>query len=247
MQKRSSESSKYIALVAEDHKYNMILMASLLEKKSVTVIQARNGKAAVEQYLANKVDIIFMDIHMPVMDGIEAIKKIRTLEKGQNHVPIVVLTADVFIRENTGLDTTLIDEILLKPIVSQDLWRAFEKLAIKNSLSEKSCEAKSMPQAKSPQTVISKHSHKLPDVLKEKFIKEVHLLYGLVEEQYRLGNSDKLQELLHKLAGMSGCFDATEMTGICNELLSAIKNEDLVAIDLAFQKLTQYNAELPTH
>lgn len=240
MEKTSSESSGLIALVAEDHKYNMMLLTSLLEKKSITVIQASNGKVAVEQFLTNNIDIIFMDIHMPVMDGIEAIKKIRSLEKGLNHVPIVVLTADVFIEENEGLDTTLIDDILLKPIAIQHLWSAFEKLAIKTPECEESYEVKLRLQEKTPKTAIFKHSHKLPDGLKEKFIKEVDLLYGLVAEQYHRGNSDKLQELLHKLAGMSGYFEEPEMTCICNEFLSAIKNQDLVAIELTFQKLTQY-------
>ena len=77
-------------LVVDDEKDFLYTMGYWLKSKGYNVITAENGKEAVDQVKNNPVDIIFLDLHMPVMDGVEALKKIRGFNK---NVPVVIITA----------------------------------------------------------------------------------------------------------------------------------------------------------
>ncbi|NJL60487.1 MAG: PAS domain S-box protein, partial [Desulfobacteraceae bacterium] len=84
-------------LVAEDNPINMLVIRTYLAKMGFRIIEAVNGKEAVRKYTENKPDLIFMDIHMPEMNGFEATRKIRTADSADNrHTPIIALTADAF-------------------------------------------------------------------------------------------------------------------------------------------------------
>ena len=88
-------------LVTEDNDINWEIISALLEMHGVECDHAQNGKAALELMSdvanENKWDLIFMDIQMPVMNGIEATKAIRKLDRDYpRNIPIVAMTADAF-------------------------------------------------------------------------------------------------------------------------------------------------------
>jgi CheY-like chemotaxis protein len=80
-------------LVVDDQATNRAILTWLLEDEGHTVIEAENGLIAVELYEKNPIDIVLMDVMMPVMDGLEATKKIKALQTGGNYVPVIFLTA----------------------------------------------------------------------------------------------------------------------------------------------------------
>ncbi|MGB1201568.1 MAG: response regulator [Cognaticolwellia aestuarii] len=80
-------------LVAEDNKVNQIIVSKMLKAHNANVIFTDNGKECVEYFKANPVDLIFMDIQMPEMDGMQATKAIRSTQNGQS-VPIIAMTAN---------------------------------------------------------------------------------------------------------------------------------------------------------
>ncbi|HEV3326009.1 MAG TPA: response regulator, partial [Puia sp.] len=80
-------------LVAEDEPVNMLLISEVLSKMGFTVIQAGNGKEALELLEKHQPTIIFMDVNMPEMDGLEATQIIRAQSNTQNNIPIIALTA----------------------------------------------------------------------------------------------------------------------------------------------------------
>jgi signal transduction histidine kinase/CheY-like chemotaxis protein len=82
-------------LVAEDEPMNMLLISEVLKKMGFKVLQAGNGREAIDLLNKHHPQIIFMDINMPEMDGIEATKAIRSSSWSQNNIPIIALTADV--------------------------------------------------------------------------------------------------------------------------------------------------------
>jgi len=87
---------KIKALVADDNMINRKLVKIILEKIGVSVTLVSDGKEAVKKYKDDYFDIIFMDIQMPIMDGVEATHNILKFEKENNlpHVPIIALTAN---------------------------------------------------------------------------------------------------------------------------------------------------------
>jgi len=108
-----------VILIAEDVAMNMILAKALVHKILPTsnILEANNGKEAVQFYQQCQPDIILMDIQMPEMDGIEATLKIRELEKNtKNHTPIFALTAGILKEEKEKCIQAGIDDFLAKPI-----------------------------------------------------------------------------------------------------------------------------------
>ncbi len=79
-------------LIVDDTENNREVLRGFLEDFPFTVLEARDGKEALEHLSNKKVDLVFMDIRMPVMDGIETVERIRTHAEW-SHIPIVALTA----------------------------------------------------------------------------------------------------------------------------------------------------------
>lgn len=113
-------------LVAEDVDSNFLLMNTVLGKK-YKLIRARDGREAVDMYKENHPDLIFMDIKMPYMDGLEAVRLIRGYSKD---IPIIALTAFAFESDRERAIEAGCNDYLTKP-VSQE---AIEKILDKYSL-----------------------------------------------------------------------------------------------------------------
>ena len=101
-------------LIAEDNDSNFILMTYIL-KKSYEYERAKNGQEAVEMVEKSKFDIVLMDIKMPVMDGLEATKKIK---EAHPEIPVIALTANAFDSDRQLAFDAGCDEFLSKPISS---------------------------------------------------------------------------------------------------------------------------------
>ncbi|MCF8713443.1 response regulator [Joostella atrarenae] len=112
-------------LIAEDNPVNKLLARTLMQRilPKSTVIEADNGKEAVALFTENKVDLIFMDIQMPIMSGFEATKEIRAIEKGKSRVPIIALTARSMKGEKDRCIKHGMDEYVLKPVVFNTIKR----------------------------------------------------------------------------------------------------------------------------
>jgi CheY-like chemotaxis protein len=104
--------SGFNVLLAEDIEINQEIAVAVLEGMGIDVDVAENGAAAVEAYRDKPYDLIFMDIRMPVMDGLQAAKEIRMMESESGtgaHIPIIAMTANVMqedqrISEEAGMD-----------------------------------------------------------------------------------------------------------------------------------------------
>lgn len=106
-------------LVVEDHPVNQKLMAALLQKTGCNVTFCENGQLAVETVAGlqpQTFDLIFMDIHMPVMDGLTATRLIRQSFPDMRSLPIIALTADVMNAAETQALAAGVNEFVPKPI-----------------------------------------------------------------------------------------------------------------------------------
>jgi CheY-like chemotaxis protein len=81
-----------VILIAEDHEDSRDALRTLLDAFGFRVVEAGNGREAVERALAEHPDVILMDMMMPYVDGFQATREIRAAE-GMRHVPILAITA----------------------------------------------------------------------------------------------------------------------------------------------------------
>jgi DNA-binding response OmpR family regulator len=85
-------AAKRTVLVVEDDRLTRQMMRGLLEKQGLDVVEAADGREAVERFRQSPADLILLDASMPRLDGFSACKQIRRLESGTN-VPILMVTS----------------------------------------------------------------------------------------------------------------------------------------------------------
>ena len=109
----------FTILVAEDNPVNKFLAKTIIRKAlpNANILEAENGFEAVEMYKNAPIDLILMDIQMPVMSGFEATQKIRSLERKDSHVPIVALTARTLKGEQERCTEFGMDDYITKPVI----------------------------------------------------------------------------------------------------------------------------------
>ena len=121
-QEKSKNKYSGKVLVAEDNTNNQLLIRIILEKFGLEVQIVENGKLALEKIKEEVFDLIFLDINMPIMDGIEAIQHIRIYENEINrHTPTVALTANSIKGDREKYLEEGMDNYLSKPINTDEL------------------------------------------------------------------------------------------------------------------------------
>ena len=119
-------------LLAEDNEINMEILDELLTAHGARILQAWNGREAVDRFLETdpfQVDAILMDMQMPVMDGCQAARAIRALPRPDaGRVPIVAVTANAFAEDVAATTQAGMNGHISKPIDFAALCRLLEKL-----------------------------------------------------------------------------------------------------------------------
>jgi hypothetical protein len=116
-------------LVAEDHPVNRQYMAALLETLGHEAHFSVNGEEAVQALQQRRYDVVLMDLHMPVLDGVQATRAIRALpDTALATVPIVALTADAFAETRERCLLAGMNDFLSKPVSPQKLAATLRRL-----------------------------------------------------------------------------------------------------------------------
>jgi PAS domain S-box-containing protein len=120
-------------LLAEDNPVNQKLAVALLSKLGHRVSVANDGAEAIARFSAGGIDVILMDMMMPVVDGMTAIQRIRALEAGAGHVPIIALTAHAMQGDRERFLAGGADGYISKPIrfdeLRQEITRAVSAMS----------------------------------------------------------------------------------------------------------------------
>lgn len=116
-------------LLVDDNAVNRMVVRAFLKDSGVRIVEASNGREAVD-YLRDvgDADLVLLDMHMPVMDGPEAIDRIRSLDGTARHVPIVVLTADAMEGDRERYLQLSVQSYVAKPVVRAELWAEMQRL-----------------------------------------------------------------------------------------------------------------------
>lgn len=113
-----------IILVAEDNEINAMVFSSFLEEWGVETTIVSNGADAVDRAREKRFDAILMDIHMPELNGSEAIRRIRQFDAG---IPVIALTASTREEDVRGAMASGANDFLLKPVSSGNLFQLLSK------------------------------------------------------------------------------------------------------------------------
>ena len=116
-----SVSPSVNVLIAEDNKINMLLAKTLIKQilPNAIIFEAVDGQDAVDKFQETSIDIVFMDIQMPIMNGYVAAQKIREVQK--HRIPIIALTAGTVIGEREKCLEVGMDDYASKPIIKDTL------------------------------------------------------------------------------------------------------------------------------
>ena len=126
------------ALIAEDNELNLEIAKLMLEETGICVECAADGKEAVAKFEESEpgyYDVIFMDIMMPYMNGWDATRKIRTLQRPDaDKIPIIAMSANAFAEDIINSHISGMNWHLTKPIVADKLMTALKECIRKNNI-----------------------------------------------------------------------------------------------------------------
>lgn len=113
----TTPTRKPLILIAEDVESNYKLLEIIL-KKEYELLWAKNGKEAVDYAFSHNPDAVLMDIKMPIMDGIEALKEIRKRDK---NLPVIMQTAYAFDSDRRIAEEAGCNGFITKPVMPREL------------------------------------------------------------------------------------------------------------------------------
>lgn len=114
-------------LIAEDSSVIQNLTKKILEQQGFGIATVKNGKQVIDKISDEHFDLIFMDINMPEMDGMECTRKIRSMKDNNANIPIIAITGNAMNYSRDDFESTGVTQVLQKPLDFDNL----VKLAIK--------------------------------------------------------------------------------------------------------------------
>ena len=114
-------------LLAEDVAINQEIATAVLTKAGYAVDVVGDGAQAIQAVQQHDYDLVLMDVQMPVMDGIEATKTIRSLDGAVRHMPIIAMTANVYAEQIASFRLAGMDDHVGKPFKREELFDTIER------------------------------------------------------------------------------------------------------------------------
>lgn len=212
-------------LVAEDYDINRMLMKELLGLHGVDPDFAFNGQEAVDMALSKTYDLILMDINMPVMDGVEATKRIR--ERQTYPIPIVALTANALEGDKEKLIGAGMDHYIPKPVDPRELQGLLERYASERI----PCSPKRPPimDYENVSMALVKNLGLDQETVKRLFglfVKSAGDELKAMNEGISAENYKQIYHSAHKIAGAAAGLMITELEGYAREVERHAMNDD---------------------
>ncbi len=210
-------------LLAEDNVDNQKLTSLLVSKTGAQMVIVENGLEAIQQVQNSSFDLVLMDIHMPKLDGMGAVKKIREFNLT---IPIVAITADNSPEEINYYLENGFDDVIKKPIDRNHLFEILNNTLKHDRFSK----------AANSLTEIENTLKKDPEyqLLVQSFNDNLIFHGQQIKEAITQKDWDKLRAESHKLKGTAASFGYPEISRTASNVERMIKNNQIVdAIDIA--------------
>lgn len=214
-------------LLAEDNKTNQQLITMYLEKMGASVTCADNGEIAIKLAKQHSYDLVYMDMQMPVMPGIEAVCKLR--DDGYS-VPIVMLTANATAEDKTQCLQAGANDFVTKPIVRQTLYETTARYL------------KPAEQATSTKTAIfSTLLQDEPEIagILHTYFAHLKKYHKQIIEAHQSGDQAKFNRVLHDLKGTAGSYGYPQLTQLAQTIETQSKQQDKQSIATLLDELNE--------
>ena len=211
-------------LVAEDNVINQRVAVLMLQKYDCRVDTVANGKEAARMLELLPYDLVFMDCHMPVMDGYEATTLIRSNENAGQHTPIVAITANTMQGDREKCLASGMDGHISKPIREEDLIRTLQW-----ALPARTREAMRAKDQAAAEIFLEKLSLGDPAqvaVFVGLFLEECPRLLARLRTAAETGNTRDIASVAHELKGVMLHMDAVRATEILRRIEVGVGEDD---------------------
>ncbi len=231
-------------LLVEDNLMNQAMVRALFAEIGLVIEVADNGEIGIAQARAIRPNLILMDMHMPIMDGMEASRRIRSDPEIQ-HIPIVALSADVFTEQQIEALSFGVNEYLTKPIQLTKLTPVLQKYLKLDSLpkdSPKKSTANASPEASgfaSIAEVLDPFDLELLNQLITMFFQEVPQALEQIKTNVEAGDTHRVRETAHHLKNSCLAMGAKLMATFCHQLQILGEQNDLSGSDQLIEQLEQ--------
>ena len=211
-------------LLVEDHPVNQKVASSMLERMHHTVSVACNGSQALTMLEQRKIDLVLMDLQMPVMDGFAAIAAIRQREAvSGGHLPVLALTAHAMRGDRERCLQAGFDGYLSKPVRQLELQQAIESLEGTHSPDSRP----SAPSLAAGLLKICDGDESFARELAESFLASAPVCITGVSEAVEASDSVRLSVESHGLKGISRTIGAEKLANFSAQVEDSARKQDL--------------------
>lgn len=229
-------------LIAEDNIINQQVIRGILQNLGQTVTIARNGLEALSQIEQNNFDLVFMDINMPEMDGIEATQKIRASE-ATKALPVIAFTADTMTMSKRDFLEMGFTDVASKPVVKQDIIDILTRCGGGKPLAHDDHGQASIPAADKTasdidfsaidqgyiKSLLNQLGSESIQNLLQVYKTDADELIGMIEHEQDV---QKTHNLAHTLAGMSENLGIKDVGKTARSIMLKTKQENIRPVDL---------------
>lgn len=225
-------------LVVDDGAANRKLVTAYLERAGARVICAENGQVALRKFAENRISLILMDVHMPVMDGLVTTRQLRA---DGVKIPIIALTGNVMQDDENACRDAGYSGFLAKPIGMQKLLSTVADALGAESFSDTDEtnalvglhrsieEIASIPASSAPiYSELPTDDEEIGEIVQD-FVLHLRKRFILIEDTFAMGDYKELGELAHWLKGAAGSLGFAAFTAPSRELEDAAHRQDTMS------------------
>lgn len=242
LETESSSDKKLRVLIVEDNRMNRRVLASILEKLGYVIREADNGLNAVDLVKEETFDLILMDLQMPVMNGLEATKAIRSLGQRYQAIPIIALTAYALQETKEEAITAGMNDVITKPFVVPTLIEILKRYLPDRDATNETIKKLTIPtsipmfdEVQFKQTFFG--SEDLENEVFRTFLSEV--FHDMNEIRTAVLNKDTMmiERSVHYFKGSVSYLAASRLLFITQTMMSMNKSHDYLGLSGAFASL----------
>ncbi|MDJ0387139.1 response regulator [Roseomonas sp. E05] len=214
-------------LVADDVPANRLVARAMLTSAGHHVTCVEDGAAALAAVQQNGFDMVLMDLQMPVMDGLEATRRIRALPPPQSHVPVLAVTASAMPEQVEACHAAGMDGHLAKPIDRETLLRMVQRFGEQRG---KEADASPLVPAMAPaalldpevgKALVSDLADAAPAVLQQ-FVAELENGRDSLAALMATPDTEAIRTAAHRLAGVARTLGAARLSEALDALRQAV-------------------------